>query len=132
MAPPGPATVLFGGDSWGLTSDPYPFEEEGGKLAVVGRNGAYRMLRYPDDGLRAGHDVRLSPDGNLVSSVDIAQDLLREGRFGGSVPAPAALPARWSVIAQGALCLLVPVLLATAVVVLMVRAVRRRRVAARV
>ena len=50
-------SVLFGGDSLGLTSD--PFEEEAGKLAVVGRNGAYRMLRYPDDGLRAGQDVRL-------------------------------------------------------------------------
>ncbi|MET7398251.1 hypothetical protein ABZS66_32655 [Dactylosporangium sp. NPDC005572] len=77
MAPPGPATVLFGGDSWGLTSDPYPFEEEGGKLAVVGRNGAYRMLRYPDDKLRAGQDVRLSPDGNLV-----AQSMLTGGPAG--------------------------------------------------
>ncbi|WP_238007811.1 hypothetical protein KZZ52_50065 [Dactylosporangium sp. AC04546] len=75
MAPPGPATVLFGGDSWGLTGD--PFEEEGGKLAVVGRNGAYRMLRYPDDKLRAGQDVRLSPDGNLV-----AQSMLTGGPAG--------------------------------------------------
>ncbi|GGM85436.1 hypothetical protein ACFFX1_05930 [Dactylosporangium sucinum] len=64
-APSGPATVLFGGDSWGLTGD--PFEEEGGKLAVVGRNGDYRVLRYPVEGLRAGQDVRLSPDGNLVA-----------------------------------------------------------------
>ncbi|GAA1534878.1 hypothetical protein GCM10009827_061300 [Dactylosporangium maewongense] len=77
MAPPGPATVLFGGYSWGLSSDPYPFEEEGGKLAVVGRNGAYRMLRYPDDKLRAGQDVRLSPDGNLV-----AQSMLTGGPAG--------------------------------------------------
>jgi hypothetical protein len=75
MAPPGPATVLFGGNSWGLTGD--PFEEEGGKLAVVGRNGAYRMLRYPDDKLRAGQDVRLSPDGNLV-----AQSMLTGGPAG--------------------------------------------------
>lgn len=75
MAPPGPAAVLFGGDSLGLTGD--PFEEEGGKLAVLGRSGAYRMLRYPDDGARAGQDVRLSPDGNLV-----AQSTLRGGPDG--------------------------------------------------
>ncbi|WP_432837725.1 hypothetical protein [Dactylosporangium sp. CA-092794] len=75
MAPPGPATVLFGGDSWGLGSD--PFEEDGGKLAVAGRNGAYRMLRYPDEGIRAGQDVRLSPDGNLV-----AQSVLTGGPAG--------------------------------------------------
>jgi hypothetical protein len=35
MAPPGPASVLFGGDSLGLSSGD-PFEEEGGKLAVLG------------------------------------------------------------------------------------------------
>ncbi|WP_432994256.1 hypothetical protein [Dactylosporangium sp. CA-233914] len=75
MAPPGPATVLFGGDSWGLAGD--PFEDEGDKLAAVGRNGAYRMLRYPVDGLRAGQDVRLSPDGNLV-----AQSMLTGGPAG--------------------------------------------------
>ncbi|MET7426465.1 hypothetical protein [Dactylosporangium sp. NPDC005555] len=72
MAPPGQAGVLFGGDGWGLTGD--PFEQEGGKLAVVGRDGTYRMLRYPDDMLRAGQDVRLSPDGNLV-----AQSMLTGG-----------------------------------------------------
>jgi hypothetical protein len=65
MAPPGPATVLFGGDSLGLVAD--PFEDEGGKLAVLGRDGDYRILRYPFDGVRAGQDVRLSPDGNLVA-----------------------------------------------------------------
>ncbi|MFF5227756.1 hypothetical protein [Dactylosporangium sp. NPDC000521] len=69
MAPPGPASVLFGGDSLGLTSD--PFEEEGGKLAVLGRNGDYRMLRYPSDGVRAGQGVRLSPDGSLVAHSDL-------------------------------------------------------------
>lgn len=82
----------------------------------------------------------LRPDGTVsvvldppagVSSVDIPQDLLREGRFGGPVPAPAALPARWPVIAQAALCLLAPVLLAAAAVVVMVRAVRRRRAGVR-
>ncbi|MDG6108058.1 hypothetical protein Daura_45475 [Dactylosporangium aurantiacum] len=76
MAPPGPAMVLFGGDSLALSSD--PFEEDGGKLAVVGRDGAYRMLRYPNDGLRAGQDVRLSPDGNLV-----AQSMLTGGPAAG-------------------------------------------------
>ncbi|MEV8512024.1 hypothetical protein [Dactylosporangium sp. NPDC051484] len=69
MAPPGPATVLFGGDSAGLSSD--PFEEEGGKLAVVGRNGAYRVLRYGEQEIRAGQDVRLSPDGNLVAQSEL-------------------------------------------------------------
>ncbi|MER7279046.1 hypothetical protein ABT369_31865 [Dactylosporangium sp. NPDC000244] len=46
-----------------------------------------------------------------VSSIDIAQGLLGEGRFGGPVPAPAAFPARWPALAQGAtfaLGLLVP------------------------
>jgi hypothetical protein len=65
MDPPGPASVLFGGDSAALYGDPW--EEEGAKLAVVGRGGAYRMLRYPGE-MRAGQDVRLSPDGNLVAS----------------------------------------------------------------
>ncbi|MFF5233000.1 hypothetical protein [Dactylosporangium sp. NPDC000521] len=77
MAPPGPATVLFGGYSVGLSADPYPFEEEGGKLAVVGRDGDYRVLRYPDEAFRAGQDVRLSPDGNLV-----AQSMLTGGPAG--------------------------------------------------
>nr|BFE63278.1 hypothetical protein GCM10020063_078040 [Dactylosporangium thailandense] len=63
-APAGAASVLFGGGS-ALGTD--PFESEGGKLAVVGRAGAYRVLRYPSDGVRAGIDVRLSPDGTRVA-----------------------------------------------------------------
>ncbi|GAA2638266.1 hypothetical protein GCM10010399_84460 [Dactylosporangium fulvum] len=69
MVPPGPATVLFGGDSWGLGTD--PFEEDGSKLAAVGRNGSYGMLRYPIEEMRAGQDVRLSPDGNLVAQSEL-------------------------------------------------------------
>ncbi|WP_238006418.1 hypothetical protein KZZ52_15890 [Dactylosporangium sp. AC04546] len=75
MAPPGSATVLFGGDSSGLTGD--LFEEEGDKIAVLGRNGDYRVLRYPGEKQRAGQDVRLSPDGNLV-----AQSMLTGGPAG--------------------------------------------------
>lgn len=42
MAPPGPASVLFGGDSLGLVAD--PFEDEGGKLAVLAPVPAPAML----------------------------------------------------------------------------------------
>ncbi|GAB3837221.1 hypothetical protein ACFPIJ_17040 [Dactylosporangium cerinum] len=77
-------------------------------------------------------DVVLEPPGD-VSSIDIAQDLVRNGRFDGRVPAPAILPARWSAVAQEALfvlCLLTPV--AVAVVILVrVLAARRRRITAR-
>ncbi|MER7279590.1 sigma factor [Dactylosporangium sp. NPDC000244] len=95
-SPPGRASVLFGGDSLGLGSD--PFETEGGKLAVVGRGGDYRTLRYPTGKQRAGLDVRLSPDGHLVAQSELHDGPagwlvvtdLRTGRSRGYGNGPAA------------------------------------------
>ncbi|MEV0132573.1 hypothetical protein AB0H83_29445 [Dactylosporangium sp. NPDC050688] len=72
MAPPGAASVLFGGDGLGLDED--VFEGESSRLAVLGRNGDYRALRFPDHGGRAGQDVQLSPDGNLLAETVEAGD----------------------------------------------------------
>jgi hypothetical protein len=95
-SPPGRASVLFGGDSLGLGSD--PFETEGGKLAVVGRGGDYRTLRYTTEKQRAGLDVRLSPDGRLVAQSELHDGPagwlvvtdLRTGRSRGYGNGPAA------------------------------------------
>jgi hypothetical protein len=70
MDPPGPASVLFGGDSIGLRgSDWYDSE---GKIAVVGRNGDYRMLLFGGwNAVAAGEDVLLSPDGTRVAHPNV-------------------------------------------------------------
>ncbi|GAA3750970.1 hypothetical protein GCM10022225_39170 [Plantactinospora mayteni] len=67
MDPPGPASVLFGGDSIGLRGTDI-FDSEG-KLAVVGRNsGDYRMLLYGGwDSIAAGENALLAPDGTRVA-----------------------------------------------------------------
>ncbi|MDG4786863.1 hypothetical protein O7626_13140 [Micromonospora sp. WMMD1102] len=66
MDPPGPASVLFGGDSIGLRGTDI-FDSEG-KLAVVGRDGDYRMLLYAGwDSVAAGENALLSPDGTRVA-----------------------------------------------------------------
>lgn len=68
MDAPGPASVLFGGDTIGLHGTDL-FDSEG-KLAVVGRDsGDTRMLLYSGvDDITAGEDVLLSPDGTRVAS----------------------------------------------------------------
>jgi hypothetical protein len=66
MDPPGPASLLFGGDSIGLRGTDLIDSE--GKLAVVGRGGDYRMLLYSGwDSVAAGEDALLSPDGTRVA-----------------------------------------------------------------
>jgi len=66
QSPAGPAAMLLSGSGTGLgTLD--LFVNYGSKIAVVGRDGSYRMLRYPDYYLQAGQDVRLSPDGRYVA-----------------------------------------------------------------
>ncbi|MGI5151033.1 hypothetical protein ACQEVC_32510 [Plantactinospora sp. CA-294935] len=66
MDPPGPASVLFGGDSIGLRGTDLLDSE--GKLAVVGRDGDYRMLLYAGwDTVAAGENALLAPDGTRVA-----------------------------------------------------------------
>ncbi|MBE1488165.1 WD40 repeat domain-containing protein [Plantactinospora soyae] len=62
--PPGSATLLFSGDGLGLHgADPFDHE---GKVAAVGRDGAYRMLLYGGGETVAGEGVLISPDGRSV------------------------------------------------------------------
>jgi hypothetical protein len=78
--PPGAAAVLFGGDaSFGLQGTDI-FDSEG-KLAVVGRDGDYRMLLYAGmNSITAGDDVQLSPDGTRVAhNYVIASDISEYG-----------------------------------------------------
>lgn len=62
--PPGQAAILYGGDALrGID-----FFDAEGKLAVVGRTGATRLLLYAGvDDITAGEDVHLSPDGRRVA-----------------------------------------------------------------
>jgi hypothetical protein len=72
QAPAGPASVLFSGaGSVGLRGSDI-FDHEG-KVAVVGRDGSYRMLLYGGRETVAGEEVQLSPDGRYV-----AQDFVDE------------------------------------------------------
>src|SRR5215207_7323971 len=95
---PGPASVLFGGDSLGLRgSDIYDSE---GKIAVLGRGGEYRMqLYYGVDSIAAGEDVLLSPDGRYTaqgflegSGIDGAGLILTDLTTGASTLYPGTLP----------------------------------------
>jgi hypothetical protein len=63
--PRGPATLLFSGDSLGLAD----YQE---KVAVYGRDGSYRMLRFGAPDQVAGEVVRLSPDGRYVAHAGLA------------------------------------------------------------
>jgi hypothetical protein len=66
QAPAGPASVLFSGaGSVGLRGSDI-FDHEG-KVAVVGRDGSYRMLLYGGRETVAGEQVQLSPDGRYVA-----------------------------------------------------------------
>ncbi|WP_157441731.1 hypothetical protein [Actinoplanes awajinensis] len=64
--PPGPASILAGGDSLGFRGvEDYDAE---GKVAAVGRDGDYRMLLYADwSTVTPGQDVLLSPDGRYAA-----------------------------------------------------------------
>jgi hypothetical protein len=63
--PRGPATLLFSGDSAGLA-------DIQDKVAVYGRDGSYRMLRYGAPDPIAGEVVRLSPDGRYVAHAGLS------------------------------------------------------------
>jgi hypothetical protein len=108
------------------------YESEDDTTADMGDTdpGVTRHVRVLELRPGAAVDVVLDPPGD-VASIDIAQDLVRTGRFDGPVPAPAMLPARWSVVAQSALCLLCLLAPVAAAVVVFVRvlAARWRRVA---
>lgn len=72
MDPPGAASVLMSGDGLGLTGIDL-FDHEG-KVAVVGRDGSYRMLLYGGASQTAGVGVVLSPDGRFVAQQFLADE----------------------------------------------------------
>ncbi|HEX5598136.1 MAG TPA: hypothetical protein VFX61_19290 [Micromonosporaceae bacterium] len=72
--PRGPATLLISGDGGLRGSDFFDYE---GKVAVVGRDGSYRMLLYGGAETVAGEEVLLSPDGRYVAQEHLAD--AREG-----------------------------------------------------
>ncbi|MEV0810117.1 hypothetical protein [Micromonospora sp. NPDC050200] len=63
--PPGRASLLLGGGGLGLSGIDGPDDE--GKVAVVGRNGVYRMMLYGAVQTTAGEEAQLSPDGRYVA-----------------------------------------------------------------
>ena len=66
MDPPGPVSVLVGGDTLGFQGSDV-FDSEG-KIAAVGRGGSYRTLLYGGkNSVMAGEDVLLSPDGRRAA-----------------------------------------------------------------
>ncbi|KHD76884.1 hypothetical protein [Actinoplanes utahensis] len=75
MDPPGPASVLAGGDTLGFRGTDIIDSE--GKIAVVGRNGDYRMTLHGGwDDISAGEDVLLSPDGRRLAQPSAYQNAL--------------------------------------------------------
>ena len=64
QSPPGAASVLISG-AGGLRGNDLIDHE--GKVAVVGRDGSYRMLLYGGAETVAGEQVQLSPDGRYVA-----------------------------------------------------------------
>ncbi|BCJ63689.1 hypothetical protein GCM10009779_46760 [Polymorphospora rubra] len=81
QSPPGPAAILLSGSGNGLGGVDLP-GAYGSKIAAVGRDGSYRMLRYADTYLQVGQRVRLSPDGRYVVGPDSVEDLIVPGRAG--------------------------------------------------
>lgn len=85
QSPHGRAAVLLSGSGNGLGGGDLPWTY-GSKIAAVGQDGSYRMLRYADTYLQVGQDVQLSPDGRYVvgpDSVDSVEDLIGLGRTPG-------------------------------------------------
>jgi hypothetical protein len=76
QSPPGRAAVLLSGSGNGLGGVDLPWTY-GSKIAVVGRDGSYRMLRYADTYLQVGQGVRLSPDGRYVVGPDSVEELVQ-------------------------------------------------------
>jgi hypothetical protein len=68
-SPTGRAAVLLSGSGDGLGTQDLPWTF-GSKIASVGRDGSYRMLRYGRMYAQAGQDVQLSPDGRYVVGPD--------------------------------------------------------------
>ncbi len=66
QAPTGPAALLVTGGGSGLAGADLP-GTFGSRVAVIGRDGSYRMLRYGGTYLQAAQDVLLSPDGRHVA-----------------------------------------------------------------
>ncbi|GAB3845912.1 hypothetical protein GCM10029963_24940 [Micromonospora andamanensis] len=64
QSPNGPASLLFSGGGTGTIDMPGAF---GSKIAVVGRDGSYRTLRYGRAYMQSAQDVVLSPDGRYVA-----------------------------------------------------------------
>ncbi|MER7001496.1 hypothetical protein ABT297_00350 [Dactylosporangium sp. NPDC000555] len=75
QSPRGRAAVLLSGSGNGLGGHDWPWTY-GSKIAAVGRDGSYRMLRYADTYLQVGQQVRLSPDGRYVVGPDSVEDLV--------------------------------------------------------
>ncbi|WP_141714838.1 hypothetical protein [Micromonospora mirobrigensis] len=63
--PPGPAALLVAGGGLGLRG--IDLLDHEGKVAVIGRDGRYRMLLHGGAESSAGEDVQLSPDGRYVA-----------------------------------------------------------------
>ncbi|HEX2771161.1 MAG TPA: hypothetical protein VHN18_01870, partial [Micromonosporaceae bacterium] len=66
QSPQGRAALLVSGGGQ-LASAPDLPGTYGSRIAVVGRDGSYRMLRYGGMYKQAGQDVLLSPDGRYVA-----------------------------------------------------------------
>ncbi|HEY0700100.1 MAG TPA: hypothetical protein VGD43_20120, partial [Micromonospora sp.] len=73
QSPQGRAALLVsGGGELGNPDLPFTY---GSRIAVVGRDGSYRMLRYGGYYKQAGQDVLLSPDGRYVAGDGTLEDL---------------------------------------------------------
>jgi hypothetical protein len=103
QSPRGSASVLFSGDGGLRGTDLIDHE---GKVAVVGRDGSYRMLLYGGAETVAGEQVLLSPNGRYVAQeggfeTDRAVEVvdLRTGKtrgYSGVVPGGFGRPVAWS------------------------------------
>lgn len=84
-SPPGPAAILVSGEGpfAGHDLDWYRFE---GRSLVVGRDGAYRLVRTTFGG-EAGQSMLLSPDGRYVTG----DNTLEGAQWGWAEPALAVL-----------------------------------------
>ncbi|GGM88829.1 hypothetical protein ACFFX1_34035 [Dactylosporangium sucinum] len=102
----------------GLAKDDEYFTETGWY-----ETGDVRVLALRSDDTVS---VLLDPP-NDVTSIDIPQDLIRDGTFAGPTSSPSLLPVRWGVLMQVSLCTAVPLLLIAAGAVVVVRRVLWRR-----
>lgn len=100
--PRGQAALLLTGDGWGLSGTDV-FDHEG-KVAVVGRDGSYRMLLYAGAQQTAGHGVLLSPDGRQV-----VQSFLPDEQPAWSVVTDLATGRNRRLYSEGRDCCAVPV-----------------------